>query len=323
MKILLTIIISFGLIKTSTGSCIEDNRTLTEMLFKGQVGAIFSCKILTSTTTKNEDIISTAEIIQVYFGTVDTTIITLNTGNYNSSVGGKVLQVSKTYLIYSAGKGKSFGCCNICDRWTKQITDSPDSTYEVQLIKQFSDIFINKTSATLILKNSKGIVIAEGEYKKGKPVKVWKHYYDNAIIKAAYDFDNNITSQYSANGFIKDKSKVNKNIGIYEQYSQKVNGQLYIKDIETQNDTGFTMQVYEYNDNGKLMNVRGQININVEGGSTSAGKTGIYEEYYENGNIKLTGQYLQNKQVGLWKSYKENGELISEINYKDGSGEQK
>ena len=257
---------------------------------------------------------STAEIIQVYFGKVDTNIVILRTGT--------ILQIGKTYLIYTFGNGKTFSCGGNCDKWTKQIADNPDSSYEVQIVKQFSEIVKNKVTGKLTFTNSKGVIIAEGKYRKGKPIKVWRHYYDNGNIKAEYDLEHNITSQYSINGLIKSKSTVNKKIEIYEQYSDKVNGRIKNKFEEFSNDSGTVMLTYLYFDNGFLKKVEGQININVKGGCSSAGKTGIYEEYYDNGKLKLKGKYDHNRRVGLWKWYNENGVFNNEFDYKDGKGNQ-
>jgi len=325
MKKIITLIIFIGLAKNLFGLCATDERTLTEMLFKGQAGVIFTCEILTMTTPKydNGDIVSvsdgidgtaTVKIIQVFFGKVDSNIITLKTGSN--------LQIGKTYIIYTSGTGKVFSCGGICDKWTKKVDNSSLVTCEMQLLKQFSKIFKNRKSGKYIFKNIKGIVIATGEYKKGKPIKVWKHYYDNGLIKTEYDLEENITSAYSTNGFIKSKSSINKNVSIYELYSSSVYGRITYKVIETKNDTLLVSQSFEYYENGKLKTISGQVSIEYKNSSSSIGKTGIYEEYYENGKLQLKGQYEHNRRIGVWKWYFENGEYNTEFDYKDGTGGQ-
>ena len=37
--------------------------------------------------------------------------------------------------------------------------------------------------------------------------------------------------------------------------------------------------------------------------------------YWDNGNIRLTGQYDKMHRVGTWKTYESNGDLIREENY--------
>jgi hypothetical protein len=146
------------------------DRTPAPNSFQGKAGTIFTCKVLTfSTPTSPDNIIvrssggsidgtATAEIVTVYFGNVDTNIVTLRAGSY--------LTVGKTYLIYTGGSGRDFGFGGNCDRWSKQVTDNPATTNELSILKQFSDIFKNKTSGQFTFTNSKNIVVAIGQYKK-------------------------------------------------------------------------------------------------------------------------------------------------------------
>ena len=321
MKTVLTILLFVGLYQSSWGVCANDGRTLTELLFKGEPGTIFTCNILTMTTPKSDggivtyssgggiDGIATAEIMEVYFGKIYTKVVTIKTGSY--------LTVGKTYLIFGYGSGQSFGCGGSCDKWTKQVTDNPIATDELQILKLFSDIFKNTSSGEFTFSNSKQIVLAKGQFKKGKAIKIWQHFYDNGIIKAEYDLTKNITSQFSSNGFIKSKNTINKNVGVYEQYSDKVSGLLAYKFIEVEKENEMIMECFEYFDNGKLKNLSSAVYINNK--STSTGKTGEYKEFYENGNLKLQGQYKTNSRVGLWKWFNENGEFNTEFDYKDGT----
>jgi len=323
MRTLIIILLFIGLSKSSFGICTSDDRTLTERIFQGKAGTIFTCKVLTfSTPTYPDNMIvsnsdgsidgtATVEIITVYFGKVDTNIVTLRAGSY--------LTIGKEYIIYSGGNGRNFSFGGNCDRWSKQITDNPATTNELLILKQFSDIFKNKTSGQFIFKNHKNIILAKGRFKKGKPIKIWQHYYNNGTIKAEFNLNKNITSQYSTDGFIKSRSTVNNKIGFYEQFSSKVNGQLTFTDIEVKNDTGTVMTVSEYYDNGNKKNLSSQVNINNGGSTYSTGKTGEYKEYYKNGNLKLQGQYKINKRIGLWKWYLENGDFNTEFDYKDGT----
>ncbi|MGQ0829203.1 MAG: toxin-antitoxin system YwqK family antitoxin [Bacteroidota bacterium] len=336
MRILLSILFFVALVQSSFGSStVIDDRTLTEMLFKGQPGTIFTCKILTMTaqkynnetpmTTSDGSILSrdviqsfdggmngtaTAEIIQVYFGKVDTNIVTLNTWTF--------FQVDKTFLIYASENGKIFNY----DSRTKEVAGNPDSIYELRLLKQFSEIFKSKMTGQFTFTNSKSIIVAEGQYIKGKPIKIWKHYYDSGTIKANYDLKRNIILQYSSNGYIKSSATQTKEKSVYLFYSDKINNRIKYKSEEFPNDSGFVMTSYSYFENGNLEKKEGQININVQGGSASSGRTGIYEEYYENGRLKLKGQYGHNRRIGLWKWYYENGEFNAEFDYKDGTGNQ-
>lgn len=321
MKTLIVILLCAGLYQSSWGLCAYDGRTLTEMLFKGNPGTIFTCHVLTMTTPKSTghivtsscgggiDGTATVEILEFYFGKVDTNIVMLKTGSY--------LTVGKTYLIYGYGSGRSFGCGGSCDRWTKQVTDNPTATNELQILKQFADIFKIKSSGQFTFTNTKNVVLAKGHFKKGKAIKIWQHFYESGIIKAEYDLRKNITSQFTSNGLIKSKSTINKNVGIYEQYSDKVSGLLAYKFIEREMENEMIMEHFEYFPNGKMKLLSSAVYINNK--SNSTGKTGDYKEYYENGNLKLQGQYKTNRRIGLWKWYNENGEFNAEFDYKEGT----
>ena len=48
------------------------------------------------------------------------------------------------------------------------------------------------------------------------------------------------------------------------------------------------------------------------------GFTGIVESYYENGNLRVKGNFKDGKENGLWEWYSENGKLEKKGNYKEG-----
>ena len=44
--------------------------------------------------------------------------------------------------------------------------------------------------------------------------------------------------------------------------------------------------------------------------------------YWDNGQIRLTGQYENMRRIGIWKTYETNGDLICEQNYDKKEGYQ-
>lgn len=46
-------------------------------------------------------------------------------------------------------------------------------------------------------------------------------------------------------------------------------------------------------------------------------KDGYYRKYYENGNLEISGEYLEGKKFGLWESYDYSGMIISKAEYFD------
>lgn len=320
MRILIILLLFTGIFRISFGSCITDDQSLTEKLFQGNAGTIFTCKVLSFSTppnptkipsiSSNGEINSSAlvEIITLYFGKVDTNIVSLRARS-NMIIG-------MTYLIYTRGSGRTFSFGGYCDRWSKRVTESSEMTNELLLLKQFSAIFKNKTSGKFQFTDDKNKTLAKGQFKNGKPIKIWNHFYSNGIIKSSFDLKKNITSKYTSNGYLKSRITVKDNITFVEQFSDKVNGQLKFTDREEKNDTVVVMTVSEYYDNGKLKTQSSQINSSIKGnGTISTGKTGEYKEYYENGNLKVYGQYKTNKRIGNWKWYYENGEFNTEFDY--------
>jgi antitoxin component YwqK of YwqJK toxin-antitoxin module len=45
---------------------------------------------------------------------------------------------------------------------------------------------------------------------------------------------------------------------------------------------------------------------------------GPFKDYYDSGELKVEGQYKNEKQIGNWKSYHKNGQISSEYSYDDG-----
>jgi antitoxin component YwqK of YwqJK toxin-antitoxin module len=48
-------------------------------------------------------------------------------------------------------------------------------------------------------------------------------------------------------------------------------------------------------------------------------RTGVWEIYYDNGELKETGNYQEGEKVGFWKTYYKHGTIKHEITYSDGS----
>ena len=45
---------------------------------------------------------------------------------------------------------------------------------------------------------------------------------------------------------------------------------------------------------------------------------GDYKEYYDNGEVKIKGQYKKDHKEGTWKFYAENGKLLQKIKFENG-----
>jgi antitoxin component YwqK of YwqJK toxin-antitoxin module len=319
-RLILIAFVLFGVTKLSYSCCIGDDRTLTEKLFQGNPGTIFTCKVLTFTLPKHYpviyessgsiDAVATAEIIEVFFGSVDTSIVTLQAAG--------LMTVGKTYLIHSNKGGRLFSCGGNCDKWTKELSEVPSSKKELEIVRSFANLIKNKKSGYFTFSNSENVLLSEGNFKKGKPTKLWKHNYENGKLKAEYDFGSGRISQFSSKGIISTRITRNKNSEFYERFSEVVGGELVsaYKDVKT--DRGSTITFIEYFSNGRTKLLTTVENIkNKAGGLTSLGRTGDYIEFYDNGNPSLKGQYDRGQKIGIWQWFRDDGSLKSEVDYKN------
>lgn len=258
---------------------------------------------------------ATALIIKVYFGIVDTNVITLKTGSS--------LIIGKSYLIYTGGSGRVFACGGSCDQRMHQLTDSPENVSELKILSQFADIYKNKKSGKYTFLSSTKIVLATGEFKKGVPVKTWKHYFADGTLKTENDLQTKRTKIYYANGFILADNTEYKDSSMSLTFSNLMSGQINYRYVTFPNSKGFVSKMYEYYPNGNLKLCESTVYIEVKGGGTSTdGKTGKYIEGFENGKIKVVGEMNKTKRIGLWKWYNDDGSFNAEFDYKDGTGGQ-
>lgn len=321
MRKLLSILLFVFLSNGSFGSCAGDDRTLTEMLFQGKAGTIFTCEILeypimVKRSDYQTDYTATAKIIKVFFGKVDSNIVTLRVGLPHVDAG-------NIYLVYTSGIDNIFSFGYQCDTRSKEVTYHSDVQNELIILQQFSDIFKQKSTGSFSFVNANNVVLAKGQYNNGEAIEIWQHFYDSGNIKAVYDLSKNSISQYKPNGFIKSRSTINGNIRFSEQFSDSLNGQYTFTSRAVTNDSISISTSVRYYDNGEPMEEYSTVYITRKhGGTISTGKTGDYKEYHENGNIKIEGYFKEGRRIGFWKWYNENGVFYTEFDYKDGSGAQ-
>jgi antitoxin component YwqK of YwqJK toxin-antitoxin module len=314
MKNILLLILLFGSIDIKAWQCQQDNRSLTEILYNGAQGTIFTCKIIsiipveTENTVNKNNVINigggrgefnsnqyNAQIIKVYFGQVDTEIVKIQSMY--------TFKTNTTYLVYTSGKGKTFYAGGPCDKRTNEITNDKATINEIEIIDKFSDIVRNKRTEKINVKNEIGVIISEGKFKKGKPVGTWKHYYNNGIIKLENDMKKNITVNYFSNGFIMYKRFYKKDTLVHMQYLNNSTNQLEVIEYDIPNSPKSTIYRFETYKNGKLEKIQSQCGM---------GFYGNYFEFFESGKIKVLGQYKEGNKAGKWITYKENGEIEKE-----------
>ncbi len=308
-----TLILSFCLINFFSGFaiCSGDSRSFTEILFQNKDFTIFKCKIQGYAKGWY-----TAQVLETFMGKIDGNIVKLNAKL------GKFAGIYKTgdeVLVYSSdGAGTEFNLNGTCDDLTKIITPNEQTQHELKLLAEFADIFKNKKSGEFKFYYANKVLAAEGNYKSGKPAGTWKHYYANTQLKTEQDFENNVTKYYAENGFISSYTKVTKDSTLNLIYSNKTNGNVSYKFVDIPNDSGFVSVNYEFYENKNIKLIQSLAYL-VKGTNTSfSGTVGKYSEFWDNGKVKVQGNYSKSKRVGIWKYFDKTGKLISEFDNKDG-----
>ncbi len=157
-----------------------------------------------------------------------------------------------------------------------------------------------------------------GQFKDDKPVGRFVYFYKSskkkAVIIHADDGSRSEAFYYHPNGVLM-------STGIYRNYKKdsiwlNFGPSGRISNAETyKNDSLDGMKVVYYvpeelSDKSRIPHVI----YNYKNGALD----GETKEYHQNGNIKQTGQYANNKKVGLWIEYHPNGRKSVEKRYKDG-----
>ena len=188
--------------------------------------------------------------------------------------------------------------------------------------------------------HSNGNLYSKGLYVNGKREGIWEEYYSNGNIgsKGLYRDGKRegIWEEYWHNGNIKSKRlyKDDKEDGLWEYYHP--NGNIWSKVLFKDGEFIKKLPLNEseqpkkklfiprrqsgenskWNQWNKEQPVKDGIRINQY---THDGiKTGIWEEYYSNGNIGSKGSYKDGEEDGLWEWYHENGNILSKGLYVDG-----
>jgi len=294
-----------------------DGRSWSEIIFNYNENhrlAVFTCKILEFSAEKVQKtteglfgLKAVAQVEKVFFGKIDSTIVYLSPGFY--------LQVGEIYLVYGGGNRNYFSFGGL---FSKKVSNNKDIIQELKTLSEISDIVNNKSTCYYTIQDANNKILAKGYYEKGKPVKIWKHYWNNGNMKAEYDFKNNSEIQYHENGLKKYKIFRTENELTYYQYSTENNGFLNYKYIEKSTEYGKLYTWFFYYDNGNLKNQYYQKSFghNKLGWSPSEEKFD-YQEYYENGKIKGKGNYLGQDSVGTWYFYDKRGKYKGKKDYKN------
>lgn len=165
-------------------------------------------------------------------------------------------------------------------------------------------------------KYENGQTLHKGYYTDGQ-LKVYKNYYENGQLERSFKAVGVVGSSmqiFYIDGKLKSEVDYHKNTP--QKWSDYYpNGQLAYYE-ENQKNMEYVIQRKSYFENGKPESIFEMIDPKK--------KRYIKTEYYENGNVKETGEMKFNSSAidyqkdGNWKTYDENGKLISEDIYVNG-----
>jgi antitoxin component YwqK of YwqJK toxin-antitoxin module len=345
------------------------------------IKAVFSCKIVSNSTMPNGDYYSIGEIQNVFFGKTSLKQIKILTGgspplptpqppillaiptksnlkpsydvpfetgtidrevfthsSYPHSWGLRML-VDSIYLIYTENDSSYNQIYN--DR-NKLFKKNPSILNEIETLKTLKGIFNNKKTGHYTFKDEHGVLLAEGNYKKGKLSGIWKNYTFKGNLFSWEEFKKDEYKSYYVSGHLKEKIKKYKDSTVTINYADNSKLQLS-KIITVKNDSGLHATIYEYNKDGIITAIHGERTYKMtrynglyrEYFSNGKIKTiseykfhvenyrcGIYQEYYPTGQLKLDAYVYNARRVGCWTWYNDDGTFWAEWDYKDGKAPQ-
>jgi antitoxin component YwqK of YwqJK toxin-antitoxin module len=91
--------------------------------------------------------------------------------------------------------------------------------------------------------------------------------------------------------------------------TEEQNKKLFIPRKLSKNDSRYT----EYNNAQPMVD-----GVRINQYDIDGNKTGMWESYWDNGDLESKGSYKNGKEEGYWETYHYNGQLESKGNYMDG-----
>lgn len=157
-----------------------------------------------------------------------------------------------------------------------------------------------------------GQIREEGEYLEGKRIGAWKNYYEDGILKGEIEYDDGYGRyiEYAHNGkVIGEGPKMgSKQVGHWRYFSEDGLLQREGEFIDGKKSGEWI----EYFPSGKM---------SAKGYYDNDEPSGKWEYYFSSGAISGTGEYMGGQKNGYWKTFTDNGILVSEADFKMGTGE--
>jgi len=343
-------------------SAAPDTRTLTQVFYKNTDKLlVFSCKVISSDITQSGEAFSIADVKEIYFGKTNLKKVRLYTGNFEPPIppfflrpqpqpkkqenrkdynmdyvltdddgythngrnryGGVKMSVDSFYIIYTTNDTSY----NQNYMWlSKPLKQTAAIKKEIEILKTFASIFNKKKSGHFIFKDYNNNIMAEGNYKKGKPNGIWKNFDEKGILISLESYKKNIYNSYYLNGNLSSTITTYKDSTVTKNYVDKPMLQFSFKTITIKNDSGYCEIYSTFNKEGGIIAKRTALAVYGKNGRDIYGKGlhGNCQDFYPNGQLKLNAQYLLNRRVGCWTWYNEDGTFNAEWDYNDGKAPQ-
>jgi antitoxin component YwqK of YwqJK toxin-antitoxin module len=137
--------------------------------------------------------------------------------------------------------------------------------------------------------NSKNRLYKVIDRKSGKIFQGWGKFRSDDNIEYRYYYNNELQ---------------------YTDY-RDFNNNIIKRELINKNTDKYLEQIEYYNNNLSLIKKKYFICIDTDhAGDLIERKCGKYREYYENGNLKIKGDYNNDKAVGVWMHYDLNGKIV-------------
>jgi antitoxin component YwqK of YwqJK toxin-antitoxin module len=159
-------------------------------------------------------------------------------------------------------------------------------------------------------------IFFKGGYKNGKKDGKWVFYYMNGNIENEGSFKNDLKDGVWAQ-YYRDGNLIRKELYNNGEYVRRIS----LKESETSKKKLFVPRRLSGEDS-KWLELN-KINTEKYGRPinqyTHDGlKTGMWEEYFTDGQLSMKGSYIDNKKEGIWEEYDEYDDSIQKGPYKNG-----
>ena len=311
--------------------CLERYKTITEILNDSTVEHdIFQCEVL-KTYKKNESLFQSIAVVKKWYRGADVDTVYINNGN-------KKMIPHSEWIIISRPMGKGYYSVGSCYNLSELL--KPSSTNDchqnntlgklyLNVIEQFEQVkSTDFTGKKLIFYEKK--IVAEGEFKNGKPEGKWIHYsklafFEKKILRSKVSYINGVpegiyqTYSTESKGTELESERAFKNgriiwkeeLGRIRVEYQYVKNGIKVTTKEMDAETGKiikhieTFQKDSENDSYNSISFREGIYINKSPKDSS--------EYFPLGE----GTYQRGARTGYWKFFNKKGEIVRERYYEE------